>query len=367
MRHIPLHKVFMADGVKSSVVETLFSGYVGEGPKVEEFEQALVKYLNHPYLATVNSCTTGLHLALNMLSEREGRDEILTTPLTCLATNLPIVHEGYNIRWVDVDPKTCNMDLTDLRRKLGKRTRAVMLVHWGGYPVDLDEVKKITQEYYCCFRQPLDVIEDCAHAFGSAYKGQMVGSSYNTCVFSFGPIKTLSCVDGGLITFSSAEKAKQAHLLRWYGIDRKERGRGVQFPGWKYHMNDVDATIGLENLKKVPEIVTVQRRNARLLRAGLAGVPGLTMMEEQPHSESSYWLFTVLVENRRAFQEKMMGAGIQSNQVHVRNDRHPCLFKYASMLPGMDFISERMTCLPCGWWVTETDIEYIVETIRTGW
>lgn len=366
MKYIPLHKVFMADSVKEAAVETLFSGYIGEGQRVEAFEEELSAFLGHPYLATVNSCTSGLDLAIKSLSRNE-RDEILTTPLTCLATNTPILTNCYHVKWVDVDPRTGNMDLEDLRRKLGPKSRAVMLVHWGGYPVDLDQVKKITQEYWCNWRCELPVIEDCAHAFGAAYKGGMVGASYNRCVFSFGPIKTLTCGDGGLITVGSHEAAKALRLKRWYGIDRHNRELGVQDPGFKYHMNDLDATIGRENLKHVAANVSVQQRNARLLREGLADVPGLTLMTEEPGYDSSYWLFTVLVERRADFIKKLADAGVQSNVVHRRNDRHPCMFEYRTYLPGMDIMEARMTCLPCGWWVTEEDVSFIIEQIKGGW
>lgn len=376
MKYIPLHKVFMAEELKTSVVDTLFSGYIGEGPQVEAFENELAEYLGVSPVTTVNSATSGLHLAIHILGNYHNeRDEILATPLTCLATNLPILNNGYKIRWVDVDPKTCNMDLNDLRRCLGAKSRAVVPVHWGGYPVDLDELKKITQEYNANWRAPLPVIQDCAHAFGSTYKGKMIGSwsaqgtwgGTNTCVFSFGPIKTLTCGDGGAVTSSSPEQSKLVRLLRWYGIDRNHRDVGVQRPGSKYHMNDIAATIGRGNLKHVAANIATQRRNARLLRQGLADVPGLTLLEENTYSQSAYWLFTVMVERRADFIKKLSDAGIQSNVVHKRNDHHPVMYDYRAHLPGMNYVETHMTCIPCGWWVTEEDVAYIVETIKSGW
>ena len=366
--YIPLHKVFMAEENRTAVVDTLFSGYIGEGPQVEEFEKELAEFLGCLQLAAVNSCTSGLHLALDTLGRYHNeRVEILATPLTCLATNIPIVNNGYKIKWVDVDPKTCNMDLNDLRRCLGANSRAVLTVHWGGYPVDLDELKQVAHEFHGNWRVPLPVIEDCAHAFGSTYKGKMVGSGANTCVFSFGPIKTLTCGDGGAVTSMNHEQIRLIKLLRWYGIDRNHREVGVQRPGSKYHMNDIAATIGRANLKHVAANIAVQRRNARLLRTGLADVPGLTLLEENTYSQSSYWLFTVMVERRADFIKMLSNAGVQSNVVHKRNDTHPCFFDYRSHLPGMNYVDAHMTCIPCGWWVTEEDVAHIVEQIKKGW
>jgi dTDP-4-amino-4,6-dideoxygalactose transaminase len=369
----------MADSVKENVMETLYSGYIGEGPKVLEFEEKLSRILLNPNVCAVNSATSGLHLAMHMLpkgtgSDGDAIDEVLTTPLTCVATNTPIVLNGLTLKFVDVDPNTCNMDLVDLRRKVSHKTLAVVVTHWGGQPVDLDEIDSINQDLCRSCGHSFKVIEDCAHAFGSTYKGHPIGHArtHHTCVFSFGPIKHLTCGDGGLVTFSNDEDCQRAKLLRWYGIDRsipstQSIRRRILEAGYKFHMNDVAASIGLGNLSVVKDNIDRGRTIAARLRKELRGGAALGMLEQDENSSSSCWLFTVLVERRADFIRKMRGYGIESHLVHHRNDMNPCFWKYKTLLPGMDVLEDTMTCIPCGWWLSDDDVSYMIECIKAGW
>ena len=188
-REIPLFKVFMADTVAAATARGLSSGYIGQGPRVEEFEGQLKSKLQADYMVTANSATSAEALAYHMLkrpSESFGHqdrsdgirdvwpglqpgDEALAAPLTCTATNWPILQNDLRLKWVDVDPETLNVDLTDLERKLTPKTKVISFVHWGGYPVDLDRVRAICQKAYDLFGFRPRVFEDCAHAFGSSY------------------------------------------------------------------------------------------------------------------------------------------------------------------------------------------------------
>lgn len=358
----------MAEGVKQSAIDTLYSGYVGQGEKVEEFENAIAAFVKHHGVCAVNSGTSALSLAYNIIKQATNGKEVLTTPLTCMATNIPLVTNGFAPKWVDVDPKTCNIDLVDLRRKLTKDTCAVVVVHWGGYPVDLDELEKINREFYGMYSRRFVVVEDAAHAFGSVYKDAMIGShGSDFCAFSFGPIKHLTTTDGGCLMTLNGEKLRIARSLRWYGINRDSRDAPVYTPGFKYNMNDVAASIGIENLKNIPKTLEITRRNAKMLRSGLASVPGLTLLEESPGFESSYWLFTIKVDRVKEFQTKMKSLGIESGPVHTRNDHAACFYMQRAFLPGMDELQKTMTCIPCGWWMAEDDVQYVIESIKSGW
>ena len=218
-----LFKVFMSDNVKEEVSKILTSGFITQGPKVEEFEDELKKLFNYPYILTLNSCTSGITLALRMIKDKmklTSEDEVLTTPLTCMATNEPILANGLKIKWVDVSRENCLMCLDDLEKKITNKTKIIMFVHWGGYPLDLDRLNEVLdkKEKELGFR-PL-VIEDCAHAFMSEYKGKLIGTSGNYCVFSTQAIKHLTTGDGGLIFLPNKEEYERAKLLRWFGIDR---------------------------------------------------------------------------------------------------------------------------------------------------
>lgn len=370
--NIPLFKVFVADDVMEPLEKVLKSGYIGQGPKVDEFEKMISDFLGTPYVNTLNSGTSGLHIALHMLKDDSGRDEILTTPLTCTATNWPILALGFKLKWVDVNPTDCNMDLVDLRRKLSPKTRSIMVVHWGGYPVDLDELSSIQDqcEDLYGFRPP--IIEDCAHAFGATYQGKMIGSHGNFCMFSFQAIKHITTGDGGMLVCPTDEYHKRAKLLRWYGLDRTSSAdfrceQNVQEWGYKFQMNDIAAAIGIQNMKNVDWILGSHQFNGHFYDEALKGVPGVRLLDLAGDRESAYWIYTMRVDNRDDFVRKMKEAGIGVSRVHDRNDKHACVKDCKAALPGTDEICSDMICIPCGWWVGEEERQYLVEAIRKGW
>ena len=274
--NIPLFKVFMAppEELDGPLLKVIHSGKVTQGPKVEEFEAALREYFSHQHVLTLNSATSGLHLALHLLQKADGPnwpglqpevDEVLTCPLTCTATNWPILANRLRIKWVDADPKTSNMCLDDLEAKLSPTTKVIMIVHWGGVPANLDRIARIQQTCFQKFGFIPHVIEDCAHSMGAEHQGRKLGTHGNICVFSlqvrrrgrmqrmqrtqrthhhrrrrppprYRPprslvqaIKHLTAVDGGLILLPNAELHRRARLLRWFGIDRERRSGGGSF------------------------------------------------------------------------------------------------------------------------------------------
>lgn len=375
---IPLFKVAMSSEAGGAVGNVLNSGFIGQGPKVEEFEAALAARLGTDRVVTVNSATSGLHLAVHMVATSQQSDsqqaggEVLTTPLTCTATNWPILANGLDIRWVDVESASMNMDLDDLARKITPRTRAIMVMHWGGYPVDLDRLRTIQDLAERLYGQRPVVIEDCAHAWGATYQQRPVGTHGNIAVFSFQAIKHLTCGDGGAMVLPDDQLKARAKLLRWYGIDRDGRAdfrceSDVTEYGFKFHMNDISATIGLANLQNIDNVLQRHRENAEFYDSALRDVPGLQVTERRADRKSSYWLYTISVDNRDAFVKKMTEAGIMVSRVHERNDIHSCVRQYAALLPNLEQVVSRMICIPAGWWVSDADREYIAATIRAGW
>lgn len=365
----------MAEDASEIVSDVLSSGFIGQGPKVEAFEQMLRTHLQSPYINTVNSATSGLHLGLHMvksLLNMGPEDEVLTTPLTCTATNFAILANNVKLRWIDVDPKTCNVDVDDLARKITAKTKAIMLVHWGGYPCYLNEINKVLDRTEDLFGfRPL-IIEDCAHAWGSKYNNQLIGNHGNIAVFSFQAIKHMTTGDGGIIVCPNDELYRRAKLLRWYGLDRTTSAdfrceQNIQEWGYKFHMNDINAAIGIANIPHSARIVERHKANAKFYQNNLVGVPGVSLLESKPECESSFWIYTLHVENKMGFIRHMKECGIGVSQVHDRNDKHHCLKEFNSFLPGMDKTSKSMICIPCGWWVSDEDRQYVVDAIKKGW
>lgn len=352
----------------------LKSGYIGQGPVVDEFESKLRDYFNTQYLVTLNSATSGISLALHLLKNKTNNwpginedDEILTTPLTCFATNAPIINNNLNLKWVDVDLNTCNINLDDLERKITNKTKAIIIVHWGGTPVNLDHLNAILDKSEKLYGFRPMIIEDCAHALGSTFNNKPIGSYGNICIFSFQAIKHITSIDGGLLILPNSELYERAKLLRWYGISREDKGRtdfrceeDILEAGFKYHMNDVCAGIGLENFKYLNEIVDKQRNNAKYY------LNNLTCKSLSTDINSSYWLYTISLNNRNDIMLKLKNNGIMSSRVHERNDKHSCMSKYKCLLPNLDYLTQHMLCIPVGWWITEDELKLITKIINEG-
>jgi dTDP-4-amino-4,6-dideoxygalactose transaminase len=359
---LPLFKVFMHESVQAPLLKTLMSGYIGQGPRVDEFEEKLAHWFDNRNVLTVNAGTSALHLALRLADAGQG-DEVISTAMTCTATNVPILERGARIVWADIDPMTGNIDPRDVERKITPRTKAIMAVHWGGYPCDLDELQAIARKH------GVKLIEDAAHAFGATYKERPIGSHSDFVCFSFQAIKHFTTIDGGALICRDREDFKRGKLLRWFGIDREGERKDfrceedVKEFGYKFHMNDVTATVGLEQLKYARAIVRRHRENGEYYRRRLAGLSGVKLLDYRPDRESAYWLFTLLADDRLDFMRQMAAANITVSQVHARNDRHTMMKPFQADLPGVDRFVEGMVSIPVGWWITDEQREYVADTI----
>jgi len=389
---IQLFKVHMNPNAKVEVGKILDSGYIGQGPKVEEFEDKLKNYFNSDKVVTLNSGTSGLHLALHLLKRKSTKvsadgysvfekdwpglqdgDEILCTALTCTASNWPVLANGLKIKWVDIDPTTLNMDLDDLERKIGPKTKAIIAVHWGGYPIDLDRLKAIQEKSKQIYGFAPAIIEDGAHSFGSEYKGKKLGNHGNMVMYSLQAIKHITAVDGGLLILPHQELYNRAKLVRWYGIDRDGNRKDfrceadIEEWGFKFHMNDVCATVGIENLKDAEWIIGKHRDNAKFYDENLKNVNGVTLLHRHKGHDSAFWIYSMLVEDRDGFYKHMKECGVVVSQVHERNDKHTCAREFRSHLPNLEKTIGNVVSIPVGWWVTEEQREYIVDCIKKGW
>jgi len=373
---IPLFKVFMNPAVTEIVNPTLVSGFISQGARVEEFETKLRSLFDHPYLVTLNSATSGLTLALRMIKDKynlQETDEVLSSPLTCMATNEPILANNLRIKWVDVDPKTCNIDLSDMERKISKTTRVLLFVHWGGNPLNMDKLTEVLDKKEKEFGFRVQVIEDCAHAMLAEWNGRKLGTTGNYAVYSLQAIKHLTTGDGGVLLLPTEGDMEEAKLLRWFGIDREKRNfKGKDFRlegdverwGYKFHMNDINASIGLANIQSVNDIVKKHRDNSLYYDNQLQNLPGIHLLEKSEKGITASWIYTLLVDRLEVFIEYMKGKNITVSSVHKRNDVHTCFKQFRTDLPQLDKLESKYVCIPVGWWLTEIDRKYIVQIIK---
>ena len=382
---IPLFRVFIAPNATEITGKTLHSGFITQGPKVDAFERKFKHYLENPYTLALNSATSAHHLALHLLKKPAGPnwpglkqgDEILSTALTCTATNFPILANGFKIKWVDVDPATGNIDVRDLQRKITKNTKVIVFVHWGGTPADLDGVRTVQDYAESIFGFRPAVIEDAAHAMGAEYHGIKIGAldRGNIVTFSLQAIKHITTSDGGLLCLPSEELYERAKLLRWYGIDRKKRNNhknkdfrlesDVKEYGFKFHMNDWNASLGLANFPFLGKNLARHRANARFYDENLRNTNGIRLIYPPNGAVSSYWVYSLFVENNKPdFMEYMKNKGVFVSQVHARNDTHSVCAPFRAHLPNLDDVERKLVAIPCGWWVTNDQREYIAHSIQ---
>ena len=347
---IPLFKVHVPPNLSLKLQEVFDSGVVTEGAYSDEFEQRLKDRFGSPTSLT-NSGTSALTLAYRLAGVGPGT-EVITTPMTCMATKEPIDIMGAKIVWADIDPSTGNIDPASVARRMTKNTVAVVGVHWAGLPVDSEGIYDVIRQS----GQDIKLITDAAHAFGSTYKGKPIGSESDYVCFSFQAIKHLTTIDGGALCTRSSLDDARAKKLRWFGLDRKYIGekwsQDITDSGYKFHMNNVNAAIGLSQLDYIDELVRRHRENARFYDVNLKNA-NVIPMKSFADSQSANWIYTVKVQDRDGFKKYMNARGIACDIVHFRNDKYSVFKRFIrNDLPGVDEFCSTMINVPVGWWLS---------------
>lgn len=361
---IPVVKPFIAPSsvMMPEIEATLYSGYIAEGEKVYEFEKEFQKWIGNQHCISLNSGTAALHIALQLAGVGVG-DEVISTALTAEPTNVAIKLVGAKVIWADVDPATGLLSPQSVRSLITSRTKAIMLVHYAGMVCDMDQFNVISQEFN------IPIIEDAAHALGSKYNGERIGNNSSYTVFSLQAIKHLTTIDGGILAVKSQENQDRARLKRWFGLDKTKPRleNNITDPGYKYHMNNVNATIGLVQMHYLDWIISSHISNGQYYDLQLRGIDGVELIPYYDNTEPSYWLYTMKVERRSDFCKMMLANGVMASELHLRNDRHSIFEESKRELPALNDFYNRFVHIPCGWWVTPEDRNKIVGLIRSGW
>lgn len=361
---IPLVKPYIppADILMPELHKILYSGYIAEGEAVYQFEDKFRAYIGNPLSLALHSGTDGLHLSLLLAGVKPG-DEVISTPMTAEPTNTSIAMVGGKVVWGDVNPNNGLLDPRSVESVITEKTKAIVLVHYAGMVCDMDAFNKISQKYN------IPIIEDAAHALGSKYAGRMVGCNSPYTIFSLQAIKHMTTVDGGFLCVKNEAELDRARRLRWFGLDKKctRLENDITEVGYKYSMNNVNATIGNIQMKFVDKIIDSYIDNGKYYDKSLAFVDGVHLVDYSPNTESSYWLYTMRVEDRDNFMKAMEAAGIMASPLHHRSDTHSIFKESKRELPNMDKWYNEFVHIPCGWWVSSETREMIVETIKKGW
>tara|TARA_R110000824_G_scaffold163711_2_gene339465 strand:- start:982 stop:2070 length:1089 start_codon:yes stop_codon:yes gene_type:complete len=359
---IPLFKVHRPKNIGQKIEEVFESGFVTEGKYSDEFEKKFSSFIDNKNTCLVNSCTSALTLAYHVAELKPG-DEVITTAMTCMATNEPLHQTGAKLVFADIDPRTGNIDPDSVRKKVNEKTKLIVGVHWAGQPFDIDAISSIAKE------GNIKVVEDAAHALGASYDGKRIGSHSDFVCFSFQAIKHMTTVDGGSVSCLSKADDERIRKLKWFGLDRNFTGgsrweQDITECGYKMHMNNLNAVIGLEQMKHVDSIVDRHISNGRFYDENILNEK-VTKLVQAPKAQSSYWIYSLLVEDREDFKKYMAENGISTDAVHKRNDLYS-VFKdcRSEDLKGLQEFESKLMNVPVGWWLSGDDRERIVNVVN---
>lgn len=368
MKNYQVFKTVLHQKSIDNVNEVLKSGWIGLGPKSAEFETKFAEYVGSKYCIGLNSATSALHLALKVIGVGPG-DEVISTPITFVSTNHAILYCGATPVFADVLVNG-NLDPDSVESKITKNTKAIMVVHYSGCPANLDRFYEISRQYN------IPVIEDCAHACGAEYRGRKIGGTGLIHCFSFHAVKNLPMGDGGAITTNNPIYAQKLKELRWLGINKTTYDRtsvphatapsylwdyNVDEIGYKYHINDIAAAIGLGELEYIDESNEHRGKIAKIYQEQL-NILDITVPVPEQHIKSSYHFQPILINNRDEVVAKLKEKGISPGVHYKRNDMFPMYPK--TELPGAESFWKRELTLPIHLEITTEDAMYIAQTLK---
>jgi len=364
---ISFHKPYITQNEIDSVIKTMRSGWLTMGPKTLEFENAFRTYIDSQFAISVNSATAALHLALNAVGVGNG-DEVIIPTNTFIATAEAVVYSGAKPILCDVEENYHNLDINLIEQLITPRTKAIIPVHFGGNPCDMDEIKKIANHFN------LKIIEDAAHALPSSYKNKIIGTLSDAVCFSFYATKTLTTGDGGMVTTNNSKIAEKIKIQRLHGIsgDAWERyGQNndwyyeVVDLGYKYNTTDIQASIGIIQLEKLEWMRDERKKIADKYIDAFSGKLHFIIGNNQ--NESSWHLFVIKIGNRDELHQKLKEKGISTSVHFIPIHKHPYYKKSFSLsdedYPVANFVFEQSLSLPIYSGLTENEVEYIIKNV----
>lgn len=353
------------------VVDTLKSGWLSTGPKTLKFEKLIAAYAEAKYAIALNSCTAGLHLSLIALGIGEG-DEVITTPFTFASTANVIVHVGAKPVFVDIKKDTYNIAPEKVKRAITAKTKAIIPVHYAGQPCDMRELMEIAQKHN------LYVIEDAAHAIGAEYKGKKIGTFGDITCFSFYATKNMTTGEGGAITTNEDKVAEKFRILRLHGITKDAWKRysvsgswyyEIEDCGWKYNMSDIQAAVGVQQLRKLDKFIEIRRKYAHIYNEEFSQLGGIITPYEKSDVKHVYHLYPVLLEkfNRDEFIKKMAEKGIGCSVHFIPLHLHPFYRKQFGFkkgdFPNAEWVYEKEVSLPLYPKMSEDDVWRVMTAV----
>lgn len=376
-KFIKFHSYWLTNDEKRELIDTLNSGWITTGPKTKKFEEQFADYVKAKYAIGVSSGTAALHLSLLALGIGKG-DEVITTPITFVATVNAILYVGARPVLADVEPDTLNIDPEQIRKKISKKTKAIIPVHYAGQPCRMDEITRIAKE------NGLSIIEDAAHAIEAEANGRKIGSIGNLTCFSFHPIKNITTGEGGMITTNDRKLSERLRIFSWHGLDKeawKKRSSGqfkyydMMYLGYKYNMTDIQASLGIQQLEKIGAFWKKRKRYTEIYDSILKDEPNIiTLPPLKKGNKNAYHLYPIRVKTENLklsrdeimtrMQKKNIGTSVHFQCVHLFRF-YKKYFNYPlGAFPIAEYASERLISLPLYPKMTEDEVSYVAKVIK---
>ena len=377
-RFLPFVSPSIGEEEESEVLDTLRSGWITTGPKVERFERRFAEYIGAENAVAVSSCTAALHLSLVAAGVGPG-DEVITSPLTWASTANVVIHQGATPVFVDVDRDTLNIDPELIERAITPKTKAIMPVHIAGLPCAMDVMRTIAEKHGLC------VIEDAAHALGAEYRRKKIGTISEFTCFSFYPIKNITTIEGGMITLADAEVADKLRTLSNFGMSKDAwkrysqdegsfRTAEVIYPGYKYNMTDVQASLGLHQIEKLPAFLSAREKYAKIYDRAFAELDEVTVPSVPAYVKHARHLYIIILDvdklklSRDEFIDAMkaenIGTGVHFVSLHLHQYYRERYGYRPQDFPNADYLSRRVVSLPLYPKMTEKNVHDVIVAVK---
>lgn len=366
---IPVFRPSITEEEIQAVTDVMRSGWLGLGPVTAEFEKELGEAFGVEHVAAMNSGTAALHLALLLLDLQPG-DEVIVPTVTFISTGHVVEYCGATPVFADVCEDTLCMNPDDVKRKITKNTKAIMPVHYGGHPVELDRLREIIGD------RNITIIEDAAHACGAFYKGKQIGGLSPATCFSFHAVKNLTCGEGGAVATNNGDWAKKLRELRWMGISKDTYMRTahesvyawqywVNDLGYKYHLSDMAAAMGRVQLRRLEENNGKRRRIAERYNEAFNDVPWIETPPEHDDVFSSWHIYHIKTPERDRLITHLKANGVAPGVHYFPIHKHPYYAARGARCPIAEEIWKRILSLPMFPDMTDEQVEYVIHTVLT--
>lgn len=355
---IPIFKPYMPEDITTGISEILYSGQLSYGKYGREFETRLGAFINNNKVITTTTYNQALLIVLSTLNLQPG-DEVIASPVSCLASNQPFAVKGLSIKWVDVDPLSGTMDVEKLKDLISSKTKAIFNNLFCGFGGDLEEVYKIGREF------GIPVIDDCIEGFGTKYKDDFTGcTGADLTVFSFQTVRIPNTVDGGAISFKDQNLFEKGKLIRDYGINRSNFRLStgeinpecdIELEGYGATMSEINSYIGCRQMDQISDLLSIQKQNAMKWKIYFEGKTDVRSLNIDEKCNPNFWVYGVLADNKLNFIEEMKAVGFYATSVHINNNIYS-VFNNKVDLAGVNEFMKKFVAIPSGWWINPDSI-----------